>query len=228
MNLQLLHSEFPYICGKFDFLFYQCVFWRTNFLYSVLMLSIQIIARHLFCRFFYTNSYVVNGLIKVLFMYNFFKNGWPSMLLSESMARVVRLSARRRRAMSRPTGISPITVITRRLSRCFSCSCSSSRPSSLANASVVVNYLQFFERFLFSRGNQEKKIFVSLDSSFILSRIKRNWNGIVLFVKTDILDYLKTLIPTLLIFWENYSSVSQSYWKITSQFWAKVYSVCSI
>ncbi len=24
MTLQLLHSEFPYICGKFDFLFYQC------------------------------------------------------------------------------------------------------------------------------------------------------------------------------------------------------------
>ncbi len=25
MTLQLLHSEFPYICGKFDFLFYQCI-----------------------------------------------------------------------------------------------------------------------------------------------------------------------------------------------------------
>ncbi len=24
MSLQLLHSEFPYICGKFYFLFYQC------------------------------------------------------------------------------------------------------------------------------------------------------------------------------------------------------------
>jgi hypothetical protein len=24
MSLQLLHSEFPYIWGKFDFLFYQC------------------------------------------------------------------------------------------------------------------------------------------------------------------------------------------------------------
>jgi hypothetical protein len=24
MTLQLLHSEFPYIWGKFDFLFYQC------------------------------------------------------------------------------------------------------------------------------------------------------------------------------------------------------------
>jgi hypothetical protein len=24
MTLQLLHSEFPYIRGKFDFLFYQC------------------------------------------------------------------------------------------------------------------------------------------------------------------------------------------------------------
>jgi hypothetical protein len=24
MTLQLLHSEFPYIGGKFDFLFYQC------------------------------------------------------------------------------------------------------------------------------------------------------------------------------------------------------------
>jgi hypothetical protein len=24
MTLQLLHSEFPYILGKFDFLFYQC------------------------------------------------------------------------------------------------------------------------------------------------------------------------------------------------------------
>jgi hypothetical protein len=25
MTLQLLHSEFPYIRGKFDFLFYQCI-----------------------------------------------------------------------------------------------------------------------------------------------------------------------------------------------------------
>jgi hypothetical protein len=25
MTLQLLHSEFPYIWGKFDFLFYQCI-----------------------------------------------------------------------------------------------------------------------------------------------------------------------------------------------------------
>ncbi len=25
MTLQLLHSEFPYVSGKFDFLFYQCV-----------------------------------------------------------------------------------------------------------------------------------------------------------------------------------------------------------
>jgi hypothetical protein len=24
MTLQLLHAEFPYILGKFDFLFYQC------------------------------------------------------------------------------------------------------------------------------------------------------------------------------------------------------------
>jgi hypothetical protein len=27
MTLQLLHSEFPYILGKFDFLFYQCMHW---------------------------------------------------------------------------------------------------------------------------------------------------------------------------------------------------------
>jgi hypothetical protein len=26
MTLQLLHSEFPYIRGKFDFLFYQCIY----------------------------------------------------------------------------------------------------------------------------------------------------------------------------------------------------------
>jgi hypothetical protein len=25
MTLKLLHSEFPYIEGKFDFLFYQCI-----------------------------------------------------------------------------------------------------------------------------------------------------------------------------------------------------------
>jgi hypothetical protein len=25
MTLQLLHSEFPYICGKFYFIFYQCI-----------------------------------------------------------------------------------------------------------------------------------------------------------------------------------------------------------
>jgi hypothetical protein len=26
MTLKLLHSEFPYIRGKFDFLFYQCMY----------------------------------------------------------------------------------------------------------------------------------------------------------------------------------------------------------
>ncbi len=31
MNLQLLHSEFPYISGKFDFLFYQCIFPHLNY-----------------------------------------------------------------------------------------------------------------------------------------------------------------------------------------------------
>jgi hypothetical protein len=35
MTLQLLHSEFPYIWGKFDFLFYQCTLqmkgrWESN------------------------------------------------------------------------------------------------------------------------------------------------------------------------------------------------------
>jgi hypothetical protein len=29
MTLQLLHSEFPYILGKFDFLFYQCSIHQT-------------------------------------------------------------------------------------------------------------------------------------------------------------------------------------------------------
>jgi hypothetical protein len=31
MTLQLLHSEFPYIEGKFDFLFYQCSSSYTKF-----------------------------------------------------------------------------------------------------------------------------------------------------------------------------------------------------
>jgi hypothetical protein len=30
MTLQLLHSEFPYVWGKFDFLFYQCSFQRES------------------------------------------------------------------------------------------------------------------------------------------------------------------------------------------------------
>jgi hypothetical protein len=30
MSLRLLHSEFPYICGKFDFLFYQCTHGRKR------------------------------------------------------------------------------------------------------------------------------------------------------------------------------------------------------
>ncbi len=30
MTLQLLHSEFPYIWGKTDFLFYQCSSWRSR------------------------------------------------------------------------------------------------------------------------------------------------------------------------------------------------------
>jgi hypothetical protein len=30
MTLQLLHSEFPYIRGKFDFLFYQCTTFRNG------------------------------------------------------------------------------------------------------------------------------------------------------------------------------------------------------
>ena len=32
MTLQLLHSEFPYIRGKFDYLFYQC-----NYLFQIRM-----------------------------------------------------------------------------------------------------------------------------------------------------------------------------------------------
>ncbi len=139
-----------------------------------------------------------------LFYNTFFKNGWPSMLLSESMARVVRLRARRSRAMSRPTGISPITVITRRLSRCFSCSCSSSRPSSLANASGVVNYFHFLcGKFLFSRGNQEKKVICWPRSSLVLSKIKRKEieKALCYLLKTDIFDYLKTLfLPTYFVF----------------------------
>jgi hypothetical protein len=31
MTLQLLHSEFPYILGKFDFLFYQCTVYSKVF-----------------------------------------------------------------------------------------------------------------------------------------------------------------------------------------------------
>ncbi len=30
MTLQLLHSEFPYIWGNFDFLFYQCIHASEN------------------------------------------------------------------------------------------------------------------------------------------------------------------------------------------------------
>jgi hypothetical protein len=30
MTLQLLPSEFPYILGKFDFLFYQCRVFKSN------------------------------------------------------------------------------------------------------------------------------------------------------------------------------------------------------
>ncbi len=37
MTLQLLHSEFPYISGKFDFLFYQCIL--INFTYAVSFLT---------------------------------------------------------------------------------------------------------------------------------------------------------------------------------------------
>ncbi len=33
MTLQLLHSEFPYIWGKFDFLFYQCMLLVFTFLH---------------------------------------------------------------------------------------------------------------------------------------------------------------------------------------------------
>ncbi len=33
MTLQLLHSEFPYIGGKFDFLFYQCTCFVVSLLY---------------------------------------------------------------------------------------------------------------------------------------------------------------------------------------------------
>jgi hypothetical protein len=37
MTLQLLHSEFPYIWGKFDFLFYQCnILWSSKKIYLVL------------------------------------------------------------------------------------------------------------------------------------------------------------------------------------------------
>jgi hypothetical protein len=35
MTLQMLHSEFPYIWGKFDFLFYQCAWQRIITEYSV-------------------------------------------------------------------------------------------------------------------------------------------------------------------------------------------------
>ncbi len=42
MNLQLLHSEFPYISGKFNFLFYQCIFSHLSYycqFFSKLILS---------------------------------------------------------------------------------------------------------------------------------------------------------------------------------------------
>ncbi len=37
MTLQLLHSEFPYIWGKFDFLFYRCMHVKYGFLYLILI-----------------------------------------------------------------------------------------------------------------------------------------------------------------------------------------------
>ena len=48
MTLQLLHSEFPYIWGKFDFLFYQC-----NFSYfSLNCLSYTILSCPWMCLFY--------------------------------------------------------------------------------------------------------------------------------------------------------------------------------
>jgi hypothetical protein len=49
MTLQLIHSEFPYILGKFDFLFYQCIKKISLFFLFFLKLFYRRIANALYC-----------------------------------------------------------------------------------------------------------------------------------------------------------------------------------
>jgi hypothetical protein len=50
MALLLLHSEFPYICGKFSFLFYQCIIQILKYLESALYRLSSPIYIHQMCK----------------------------------------------------------------------------------------------------------------------------------------------------------------------------------
>jgi hypothetical protein len=54
-DLQLLHSEFPFIWGKFDFLFYQCTYLRLKSTHMFCRPQICLIKFHSFCWSFNKN-----------------------------------------------------------------------------------------------------------------------------------------------------------------------------